>query len=512
MKRCGAWLGSVAALGLGSAMVLGADSVKEVGARGGDGVDPYLWLEDVHGAKALEWVKAQDARAAALLQADPDYQRDYEALLRVMDATDRIPFGDLDHQFVFNFWQDAQHSKGIWRRVSITDYRRPAPDWELLLDLDRLAADEHENWVWKGADCAPSLERCLLSLSRGGGDAVVVREFDLRTRTFLSGGFTLTEAKATIPYLDDDTVLVATDFGPGSMTTSGYPRIVKLWRRGRALASARTIYEGKVSDVGATGVVFRSSTGTIALVERDVTFFTAEFHALTHAGATRQLPLPLGAVLKSAQGGQLIFTLREDWTPDGGAAITKGSLIAYHAPAEIAGAGAATGALAAHVSVLMTPDAHSAIDEVVAGRDAVYASIYRDVTGSIHAFRAAADRSWSDTVLPLPAGGSTQIVSANAWGPEAMFRFESFTIPTTLYADTGDGAPQAIKSLPARFDASHPVTEQFFAEDADGTRAGGALRLRRVRGCGNPALFAQLRPSVAQPRRGVRAGEYSRRR
>jgi len=476
MRRCTAWLGSVVALGLGSATVLGADSVKEVGQHGGNGgADPYLWLEDVHGAKALEWVKAQDARAAALLQADPDYQRDYEALLHVMDASDRIPYGDLDHQYVFNFWQDAQHSKGIWRRVSVTDYRKPAPDWELLLDLDRLAADEHENWVWKGAECSPSLQRCLVSLSRGGGDAVVVREFDLRARTFMPDGFALTEAKSAITYLDDDTVLVGTDFGAGSMTTSGYPRIVKLWKRGEALASARTIYQGKLTDVGVTGVVFRSSAGTIALVERDVSFFTAEFHALTHEGATQQLPLPLGADLKGAQGGQLIFTLREDWTPSGGATIAKGSLVAYRAPgasagAATAGAGTAAGAEASSVSVLMTPDAHSAIDEVVAGRDAVYASIYHDVTGSIHAFRVRADRSWSDRVLPLPAGGSTHIVSANTWGPEALFRFESFTTPTTLYADTGDGAPQPIKSLPARFDASNLVTEQFFATSRDGTR------------------------------------------
>jgi prolyl oligopeptidase len=458
------WLAGVLVLVVAAVMVLGAANVNGVGQHVGDGADPYLWLEDIHGAKALEWVKAQDARAAALLQADPDYRQDYEALLRVMDASDRIPYGDLDHQYVFNFWQDAQHSKGIWRRVSVTDYRQSAPDWELLLDLDQLAAEEHENWVWKGAECAPSLKRCLVQLSRGGGDAVVVREFDLQARKFLADGFQLSEAKSAITYLDDDTVLVGTDFGPGSMTTSGYPRIAKLWKRGQALGLARTIYEGKTSDVGASGVVFHRPGGTIALVERNVSFFSAEFHALTGEAGTRQLPLPLGADLKGAQGGQLIFTLREDWTPGGGTAIAKGSLVAYR----VAAAGEPSQANA--VSILMTPDAHSAVDEVVTGRDAVYASVYHDVTGSIHVFRGRADHSWSDSVLPLPAGGSTHIVAANAWGPEALLRFESYTTPTTLYADTGDGAPQPIKSLPARFDASNLVTEQFFTTSRDGTR------------------------------------------
>jgi prolyl oligopeptidase len=448
-----------------AATAIGAESVTSE-HHGTDRVDPYLWLEDIHGARPMEWVKAQNARATAILQADPEYQKDYDALLKVMDATDRIPYGDLDHQYVFNFWQDAQHPKGVWRRAGIADYRQAAPAWETLLDLDQLSAEEHENWVWKGAECAPSLQRCLISLSRGGGDAVVVREFDPLAKAFVPDGFQLTEAKSAITYLDENTVLFGTDFGPGSMTTSGYPRIVKQWKRGEPMASARTIYEGKLSDVAAAGVVFRRAAGTIALVERDVSFFSAEFHALAPDGTTRQLPLPLGADLKGAQGGDLIFTLRDDWTPPGGSPIAKGSLIAYR----VHEAGKASDGNP--VTVLVTPDASSAIDEVAAGRDAVYASIYHDVTGSVHVFRPHADHRWSEAVLALPAGGSTHIVSVNTWGPEAYFRFESFITPTTLYADTdtGTGPPEAIKSLPARFDASNLLTEQFFAVSRDGTR------------------------------------------
>ena len=184
---------------------------------GGGAADPYLWLEDIHGAKPLAWVKEQNAKSRAVLQADPDYQKDYEAILKVLDATDRIPYGSLEREYVFNFWQDAEHPKGIWRRTNIGDYANPTPHWETLLDLDKLSADEHENWVWETPECSPLLKRCLLTLSRGGGDAAVVREFDLATRSFIKEGFALTEAKSSISaYLtDEDTVLIATDFGLG---------------------------------------------------------------------------------------------------------------------------------------------------------------------------------------------------------------------------------------------------------------------------------------------------------
>jgi prolyl oligopeptidase len=441
----------------------GAENVRIKHPAAGDAVDPYLWLEDVHGAKPMEWVRAQNQKSMAVLEADPDYQKDYDAILKVMDATDRIPYGTLEHQYVFNFWQDAQHPKGVWRRTGTADYARAAPQWETLLDLDKLAADEHENWTWKGADCSPALKRCLVSLSRGGGDAVVVREFDPAARGFVADGFALKEAKLSITWLDEDAVLFGTDFGPGSMTTSGYPRVVKLWKRGEPMEKARTLYEGKDTDVAASGVVFHGPAARIALVQRDVSFFSSEFYLLAPDGTTQQVPVPLGADLKGAQGKHLIFTLRDDWTPPGGARIPKGSLLAWRVGTAGAPAGEA-------VAVLFTPDAHSSIDEVATGRDAVYASIYHDVTGSIRVFREGGTGKWSDTEVTLPAGGSTHIVATNAWGPEAQFRFESYIAPTTLYADAGDGRALAIKSLPARFDASGLSTQQFFATSKDGTR------------------------------------------
>ncbi|HUJ47340.1 MAG TPA: prolyl oligopeptidase family serine peptidase [Rhizomicrobium sp.] len=441
------------------AIAVGASSMTEQA----NVEDPFLWLEDIHGAKPLDWVKQQNARSLGVLQADADYKPYYDSILSVLDATDRIPYGQLDHNYVFNFWQDAEHPKGVWRRTTIADYANPNPKWENLLDVDKLAADEHENWVWKGGDCEPSLTHCLVGLSRGGGDAVVVREFDLATKSFLKDGFALTEAKSSFSYIDDNTVLFGTDFGPGSLTTSGYPRIVKLWKRGTPIANAKTVYEGQSSDVGINPLVFRGPYGVAALVARGITFYETEYYYVNADGSIRKLPLPLGADVKGVTEGNLILTLREDWSL-GNKHFAKGSLLAVPLGPWVAGA-----ALPAVVT-LYTPGPRSSIEEVSAGRDAVYAAIYDNVIGSVRAFRQDEAGAWSSTKLDLPPGGSVHVMSTNDWGPEAQFSFESYLVPPTLYHDTGDNHPIALKSLPARFDASGLVMAQFEATSKDGTK------------------------------------------
>ena len=432
-------------------------------ANGGEPVtDPYLWLEDIHGAKALHWVKAQNERTLKVLTADPDYATDYRDILSVLDATDRIPFGSLAHGFVFNFWQDAKHRKGIWRRTTVTDYANPQSHWETLLDIDKLARKEHENWVFKGAECSESLKHCLVMLSRGGGDAVVAREFDPASKTFVKDGFSLPIAKLNAAYIDDDTILFATDFGTGSLTSSGYPRIVKIWKRGEPIGSATTVFEGKHDDVSVDPIVFHSKEGTLAMVQRGVSFFESEYHLVNFDKTTSKIALPLSAVVQGVQAGRLIVTLREDWTPPGAsAAIAKGALIAVpiHPSAS------------SPVDVLYVPGARASIEQVSVGRDAVYAAIYENVVGQVRAFRFdPAKNNWNEAVLPLPPNGSVNIVSTDNDGPEAEFRFENFLTPTTLFADKGDDKPVAIKSLPPRFDASDLATEQFEATSKDGTK------------------------------------------
>src|SRR6202789_4014527 len=429
-----------------------------------DSPDPWLWLTDIHGAKPLAWVKEQNDKSFAVLKSDPDYQKDYDAILKVLDANDRIADGELDHGDVLNFWQDAGHVRGIWRKTTIADYRKAQPKWETILDIDKLDADEKAQWVWQGADCLSDNVHCLVRLSPGGGDATTIREFNPTTRTFVAGGFALPLAKLNAAYLDADDVLVATDFGPGSITKSSYPRIVKLWHRAQRLSAARTIFEAKPDDVSAAPVVLRGAAGDVPLIIRGLDAFTAEFYYVLPNGTTMKLPLPITADLKGVTGGNLIFTLREAWTPPGGQPIAKGALVAFALKPVV------MQKMLPVFHVLYTPDARSTVGDVGAGRDAVYASIFQNVTGSIHAFRPNADGSWSDTRLDMPQGGSTNIVSVNQWGPEAFFSYESFLQPVTLYATDGSGAPAAIKAEPARFDASNLVSEQFWVTSADGTQ------------------------------------------
>ncbi|MGD0190822.1 MAG: prolyl oligopeptidase family serine peptidase [Rhizomicrobium sp.] len=444
-------------LGMVAAIPVAADSKKDSNAV----EDPYLWLEDVHGEKPLAWVKEQNAHALGLLQADPDYKSNYDTLLAFLDANDRIPYGSLNHQYVFNLWQDAKNPKGVWRRTTIADYANASPVWETLLDIDKLSADEHESWVFKGAACTPTLTRCLVSLSRGGGDAVVVREFDLATKRFVKDGFNLPEAKTDIAFVDDSTVLFGTDFGKGSLTTSGYPRIVKLWHRGEAIADAKTVLEGKPEDVTVSPSVLRDGDRSIPVIVRAPSFFETEYHLQAPDGAWSKLDVPLSAVLQGVVHGQLVFTLREDWKQPGGNVIAKGTLLAF----------ALKDAGHPGVTALYTPGPRASVEEVATGRDAVYASIFDNVVGSIHAFRFDPYKNaWSDTKLDLPPAGSTHIVSTNDYGPEAQFRFESYLTPNTLYADDGSDRPKPIKSAPARFDATGLVTEQYEATSTDGTK------------------------------------------
>jgi len=450
-------------------VVLGVLAAAGVASAASDN-DPNLWLADIHGAKAVAWAKTQTAKADAVLKSDPDYARIRNSILSDLNRPERIPEGDVDHEWVYNFWQDAAHVRGLWRRTTIADYATKDPHWQTLLDVDKLDKDSGKNWVWKGADCNTAHDHCLVRLSPGGGDALEIREYNALTGKFIDGGFSLGIAKSYASYIDDNTVLFATDFGPGTLNSSGYPRFVKLWHRGEKIADARTVFEGKVSDVWAQPSVHTGPDGTVATIARGITFFTGEYLVVKPDGTTVKLPLPDSADLKGITQGQIVATLRDAWKPEGGQAIAKGALIAFPLKSFLD-----TGKLP-KVSTLYTPDEHSAIgaagsdaDSVIAGRDAVFASIFKDVTGGIHAFRFANGR-WEDQVVELPKGGSATVISANAWGPEAYFTFESFLTPPTLYAYDGKGAPRAIKSVPARFDAASETAEQHWATSNDGTK------------------------------------------
>jgi prolyl oligopeptidase len=433
----------------------GAQAVPDDSASRPAMSDPYAWLEDIHGAKPLQWVKAQNQKSLALLKADPRYRKNYDSILEVLDAPDRIPTGTLNHGFVYNFWQDAKNPKGVWRRASIADYANPLPHWDVLLDVDALAKAEKENWVFEGAECAPGETRCLIRLSRGGGDAVVVREYDLKAHHMAADGFRLSEAKSDVSYLDDDTVLFATNFGPGTLTKSGYARIVKLWKRGTPIASAKILYEGKESDVLASSATFHTKAGDYGVVIRAVSFFESEYYALDAAKDTvSKLDMPLSADLKGMIDGAWIATLREDYTAQG-VHFAKGALVAFREGQK--------------PQLIYAPGPRSAVESVGVGQDAIYAAITENVIGGVHVFTTDG-KAWSERKLNLPPGGAVDVVSVNEFGPEALFNFQSYLIPPTLYFTDGKAPPRAIKSLPARFDASALTSEQFEATSKDGTK------------------------------------------
>jgi prolyl oligopeptidase len=452
------WTGIIAgvAMALATGTAISATDVAE---------DAYLWLEDVHGEKALDWVRGENAIALKLLKSDADYQADYDAILSLLDADDRIPAGQLRGNWVFNFWQDPAHVRGIWRRTTVQSYETPNPQWDVVLDVDRLAADEGKRWVFKGASCSPDLARCLMKLSPDGGDTVVLREFDPNAKRFVEDGFALGEAKAEAAYIDANTILFSTDFGPGTLTQSGYPRIAKLWRRGTPLASAKIVFEGKHEDVVVSPAVFHGVAGSTALVTRGVSFFDTEYFYVLPDGNTLPLPLPITADLKTELDGNLVFTLRKDWTPEGQVSIKQGTLIAFPLREFVA-----TRKMPP-VAVLYAPGPRASVEQAQAGSDAVYAAIFENVTGSVHSFRLnSATGAWADAKLELPANGSTSIASINDFGPEAYFSYQGFLTPNTLFARKEAGPPAALKAMPARFDASPYASAQYEATSKDGTK------------------------------------------
>jgi len=432
---------SLFALLLGCVLASGAYAVD----------DPYVWLEEVHGAKPLAWAKKQNAKSLGPLKADPRYRKNYDSVLEVLDATDRIPMGALRGRNVYNFWQDAKNPKGILRRTSIASYQTASPDWQVLLDIDALARSESENWVFKGSSCAPGETRCLVRLSRGGGDAVVVREYDLATMKLMEGGFSLPEAKVDLEYVDGDTILFGT--AKDGETASGYARTVKLWKRGTPIAAAPLVYEGIKEDVLVAPMVFHTKEGSFPFAVRAVSFFESEYFAV-EGGKARKLDMPLSADVKAMIDGALIAVLRKDYEKDS-EKFAKGALVAFRD--------------GQRPQTIFAPNARQSIEVVGAGRDKLYAAITSNVTGAVHVFTNNG-KGWSDKVLALPANGTANIVSTNDDGPEVMFSFQNYLTPTTLYFDAGNDAPKPIKSLPARFDASGMVTEQFEATSKDGTK------------------------------------------
>src|SRR5690606_25199143 len=305
-------------------------------------VDPYLWLEDVTGDKALDWARAQNARTDAELAAGPEFAKLKAEVLAILDSDAKIPDVSKIGDYYYNFWKDARHERGLWRRTTLDEYRKAEPAWETVIDLDALNKAEGENWVWHGADCLkPEYQRCLIALSRGGADADVTREFDLSSMDWVQDGFFREEAKGGLSWIDRDNVYVFTDFGPGSMTESGYPRIVKQWTRGTPMDSATLVYEGKPEDMYIAAGHDATPGFERDFVSRTLAFYNDELYLRGADGALTKVDAPNSA-MKSVHKDWLVLELRDAYQA-GGKTWPAGSLIAINFDAFMGGARDFTG-------------------------------------------------------------------------------------------------------------------------------------------------------------------------
>jgi prolyl oligopeptidase len=425
--------------------------------------DPYLWLEDVAAEPALTWVGARNAESEAELAAAPGYAALRARLKTILDSKDRIPYVSRHGGWFYNFWRDAGHERGIWRRTLPAEYRKPAPQWETVLDLDRLARDENENWVWAGASfLKPHGDRVLVSLSRGGGDAHVVREFDLEAMAFVVDGFSLPEAKGSAGWIDRDTLFVSTDFGPGSMTSSGYPRVVKEWRRRTPLTEARTVYEAQPDDLSASAWFDYTPGHERQFVQRQIGFYSSELFVRDPAsGALTQVDKPEDADAFTVRD-QLLIQLRSDWKI-GATTWPQGALLATGFADFLAGA--------RDFAALFTPSDTTSLDGIAVTRDAILLTILDKVKNRIVELRHT-DGAWQRREVSAPGMGALGVSGVDEIeSSEYFLTVTDFLTPSTLYLGrSGSDEREPLKAMPAFFDASPYTVSQFEATSKDGTR------------------------------------------
>ena len=423
--------------------------------------DPYLWLEEVTGEKAIAWVKQQNAVSQPALEASPGFKSLHERLLAIYNSRERIPTVQRRGDWLSNFWQDAANPRGLWRRTTLEEYRKKEPRWETMLDLGKLEADEKVNWAFKGAACLyPEYNRCLISLSRGGADAVEIREYDVSAKAFVKDGFRLPESKGDVSWIDKDTLYIARDFGQGSLTTSGYPRIVKEWRRGTPLAEAKVVFEGQASDVGAGSAVTHERGRRYERMQRVIQFWNYE-ERLRVGDRWVLLETPRDATLELLRG-MLIVRLKSDWKP-GSETFKAGSLVAADLDAFLAGK--------RDFEILFAPGERQSLQSFTATRGHLVLDILDNVKGRVVEMSRQGGK-WVSRNVEVPEAASVGVTAVDRnESDDYWLTVTSFLEPTTLYLATpGKQRHEKLKSMPAFFDAKGLKAVQYEATSKDGTR------------------------------------------
>ncbi len=429
--------------------------------------DPHAWLEDVQGEKALDWVKAHNAKAEAEIAGTPAFKTLEAQIRAILDSDAKIPGVEKIGGYYYNFWKDKQHERGVWRRTTLDEYRKPEPKWETVLDLDALNKAENAKWVWHGADCLkPKYERCLIALSPGGSDADVTREFDLTTKQFVQDGFFRPEAKGGLAWIDEDTVYVFTDFGPGTLTTSGYPNIVKEWKRGTPLSAAKTVYEGKPGDMYIAAMRDHTPGWQRDFVSRTLAFYNDELYLRGKDGTLVKIDAPNSAQ-KNVHKEWLLLELREPYSA-GGKTYAPGALIATRFDDFMAGK--------REFTALFEPDEHSSLAGYTWTRDHLVLNVMQDVKNRLSVLTPGKDGWAKSDFVGAPTIGTLGVGAVDADDSNAVWLTATdFLTPTTLSIATvtdksGGQQPEVLKSNPVFFDGSKDVIEQHFATSKDGTK------------------------------------------
>ncbi len=424
--------------------------------------DPHQWLEEVESEQALEWVKGKNADSTGVITADARFDAIKADLQAILDSDDRIPYVSERNGWWYNFWTDAEHPRGLWRRTTPASYKSGEPEWEILLDLDALGKEEGVNWVYKGSSClAPDYERCLISLSRGGADATEVREFDISTKSFLEQGFVLPEAKQRVTWIDAMTLYVGTDFGEASLTDSGYPRIVKKWTRGTDLADAETVFEGQQTDISVGAYHDHTPGYERSFVYRGITFYTNELFEHTSKGLVKidKQDSANAQVWKD----WLLIELREDWTVDG-ETYTAGSLLAAPYKKWLKGK--------KQITPLFVPDEHSSLAGFSATKSHLLLNTLVDVKSRVEVLTPG-KKAWERTDMPgLPGNGTVSVSAVDADHSDAVFVNTSDFITPSTYSHRESPFAESVTlgQLPSFFDAEGMEVTQHFATSKDGTK------------------------------------------
>lgn len=422
--------------------------------------DPYLWLEEVDGEKALEFVENQNEITLERLQKVEEYDKIYERCLEIYNSSDKIVYPSIYGDYVYNFWKDADHVRGIWRRSPKKDFMEGAPKWQILLDLDKMSEEDDIKWVYKGVSgLYPDYERFLVRLSKGGGDAVVIKEFDANKGAFIEDGFSIDESKGGASYVDKNTLILSSDFGEGTMTTSGYPRQVKLWKRGTPLSEAELIFECEPDYISAGGYVFRDGAKSYTGLYRGKSFYSREYFVWDN-GKLIQLDLQEDANFQGLINDQLIVSVKSDWVVNGDTYL-KGDIVSLDFTEFLKGN--------KKIQLILRPDEFSSVSGISTTENKMIVNLLNNVSSELHTYSFDGD-TWSHKKVDAPDYGTISVIATDEFSDEYFFEFENFLTPSTVYlSDASIGKVTAYKSLSAYFDGSKYEVQQYKSKSKDGT-------------------------------------------